>query len=322
VTDDRRRKPTPRKKPAARKPAPRASRSDAPRSDAPRRPAAPRREDDLPLARGVRGPRTPAATPVEATPVEADEAKALVQQLPAWRQRLYKIPVLGVIAFVIWPPRRSASNVRRAFSAALAIVAILGIGMAAYPWAGTKYPAFYRIPVERLIDWSNFLSDLRTNKLQDQLAKEFAGMKGLALREGQPLTRIEIPKLGVDTIVVQGTSPSALRAGAGHYPNTPLPGQKGNVAIAGHRTTYGRPFNKVDQLRPGDKIILTTPVGRYTYSVTRLPWITDPWDWSVVDKSTEPLLTLTACHPKGSARQRLIVRAKLIRSEPVTHQSA
>lgn len=242
--------------------------------------------------------------------------------VPAWRQRMYKLPVLGVIAYIVWPPRRSASNVRRTFSAALAIVAILGIGMAAYPWAGTKYPGFYRVPVEKLIEWSNFLSDLRTNKLQNQLAKEFAGMHGVVLREGEPLTRIEIPKIGVDTIVVQGTSPSALRAGAGHYPNTPLPGQKGNVAIAGHRTTYGRPFNKIDLLRTGDKIILTTPVGRYTYAVSRPPWVTDPWDWSVVDKSKDHLLTLTACHPKGSAKQRLVVRAKLLKSEPVTHQSA
>jgi LPXTG-site transpeptidase (sortase) family protein len=237
--------------------------------------------------------------------------------IPAWRQRLYRIPVLGTITHVIWPPSASSGWVRKVISGTLVIIAVLGIGMAAYPWAGEKYPGFYRIPVEKLIEWSNVLSDLQTNRLQDQLAKDFANLTTIGLNEGDPLTRFQIPKLGVDTIVVQGTSPSALRAGAGHYPNTPLPGQKGNVAIAGHRTTYGRPFNRIDQLKVGDKIILTTPVGRYTYAVSRPPFITTPFDWTIIAKSKDPILTLTTCHPKGSARERLVVRAKLVRSEPV-----
>ena len=119
---------------------------------------------------------------------------------------------------------------------------------------------------------------------------------------------------------MQGTSPSALRAGAGHYPNTPLPGQLGNVAIAGHRTTYGHPFNRIDELKVGNQVILTTPVGRYTYAVSRPPFVTDPFDWTVVSPTKDAELTLTACHPKGSARQRIIIRAKLVKTEPVTHQ--
>ena len=246
-----------------------------------------------------------------------EEGRPEPKAIPEWRLRMYRIPVLGTIAYVIWPPRSSHSVARRVVSSGLAIVAILGIGMAAYPWAGEKYPFFYKVPVEKLIEWSNFLSDMQTNRIQDQLAEEFAGLEGLGLKEGDPLTRFEIPKFGVDTIVVQGTSPSALRAGAGHYPSTPLPGQKGNVAIAGHRTTYGRPFNRVDGLEIGDEIILTTPIGRYTYEVSRKPWITNPWDWSIIASTPGPELTLTTCHPKGSARQRMIVRAKLVRSEAV-----
>jgi len=276
--------------------------------------------NDEPLKPARRRPSAHTAAPAEAT-TQSPTTASSTPKAP-WRQRLYRIPVLGTVAYVVWPPRRKASYVRRSFSAALAIVAILGIGMAAYPWAGASYPGFYRIPVEKLIDWSNFLSDLQHNRIQGLLAKEFAGLHGLALKEGDPLTRIEIPAIGVDTIVVQGTSPSALRAGAGHYPNTPLPGQRGNVAIAGHRTTYGRPFNRIDELKPGDSIILTTPVGRYTYIISRPPWITSPFDWSVVANTKDPELTLTACHPKGSANQRIIIRAKLTKSEPVTHQSA
>lgn len=257
----------------------------------------------------------PASRKPNGNGTEAKAATAKPAQLPAWRQKLYRIPVLGTIAYVIWPPRTSASVVRRSFSAALAIVAILGIGMAAYPWAGQSYPFFYRIPVEKLIEWSNFLSDMQTNRLQDQLAAEFDALDELSRGEGKPLTRIEIPYIGVKTIVVNGTSPSALKAGAGHYPSTPLPGAQGNMAIAGHRTTHGRPFNKVDQLKVGHRIILTTPVARYTYRVSRAPWITHPYDWSVVSKSDDAVLTLTTCHPKGSARQRLVVRAKLVKSE-------
>ncbi|MEX0874641.1 MAG: class E sortase [Actinomycetota bacterium] len=264
-------------------------------------------------------PKTPGRSSGRTTDKKDAKPK---KPLPAWRQRLYRIPVLGTIAYVVWPPRTSASIVRRSFSGALAIVAILGIGMAAYPWAGESYPFFYRIPVEKLIEWSNFLSDMQTNRLQDQLAKEFAGLDELGLGEGDPLTLIEIPALGVKTIVVQGTSPSALRAGAGHYPSTPLPGSNGNVAIAGHRTTFGRPFNKVDQLEVGDRIFLTTPVARYSYRVSRDPWITSPFDWAAVGKTDKASLTLTTCHPKGSARQRLIVRAELYRSQARQNQAA
>jgi LPXTG-site transpeptidase (sortase) family protein len=254
-------------------------------------------------------------------PVPNDEVldeQALARPKKAgMRNRLYRIPVLGTIAYILWPPRRAGGVWRRGLSSVLAVIAILGLGMAAYPWAGESYPGFYRTPVEKLIEWSNFLSDLQTNHLQDQLAQEFANLNNVSVKEGDPLTRFEIPTLGVDTIVVQGTSPSALKAGAGHYPSTPLPGVSGNVAIAGHRTTYGRPFNRIDQLKVGDSIILTTPEGRYTYKVSRPPFITSPFDWTIIAKSTKPLLTLTTCHPKGSARQRLVVRAELVKRAPV-----
>jgi LPXTG-site transpeptidase (sortase) family protein len=245
------------------------------------------------------------------------------------RGRLYSIPVLGTIAYVVWPPRSGRPGIkRRVVSWVLVVVAVFGIGMAAYPVAGEHYPPGYRQAIEQLIAWSNFLADLQANKIQGKLQTEFASLRDPSLaREGEPLTRLEIPKLGVDVIVVQGTSLSALRAGAGHYPSTPLPGQRGNVAIAGHRTTYGRPFNRIDELRPGDEIILTTPAGRYVYKVSKMPWVTDPYDWTVAGPSSDYLLTLTSCHPKGSAAHRIIVRAKLAsegpapKSSPSTHKA-
>ncbi|MGH2723552.1 MAG: sortase [Actinomycetota bacterium] len=135
------------------------------------------------------------------------------------------------------------------------------------------------------------------------------------IEPGDALTRIAIPRLGVDAIVVQGTTLSALQAGAGHYEHSALPCEKGNAAIAGHRTTYGKPFADVDELEAGDRIILETPVGRCTYEVKGSPWITAPTDFGVVARKKGSLLTLTTCHPPGSAAERLIVRAELVKSE-------
>ncbi len=160
-------------------------------------------------------------------------------------------------------------------------------------------------------------TNLYQTRIQSQLDREFAAPAlAEAYRErrvsiGDSLTRIKIPAIGVDVIVVEGTSASALRAGAGHYPSTPLPCELGNVAIAGHRTTYGRPFNQLDRLKPGDEITLETPVGTCKYTVNREPFVIVPTDLSVLDPTTEGTLTLTTCHPKGSARQRLIVKADL-----------
>jgi len=109
---------------------------------------------------------------------------------------------------------------------------------------------------------------------------------------------------------VQGTSTTDLQQGPGHYPGTPLPGEQGNAAIAGHRTTYGAPFYNLDELAPGDPIVITTVQGTFTYRVTKTVIVT-PSDTSVVDNTTTPELTLTTCNPRYSATQRLVVVATL-----------
>jgi sortase A len=159
---------------------------------------------------------------------------------------------------------------------------------------------------------------------QDKLSRRYASpelkqrYQTRSLKEGDALTRIKIPKLGVDTIVVEGTSASALRAGSGHYPQTPLPCEAGNVAIAGHRTTYGKPFANVDRLAKGDVIILETPVGTCTYEVEKAPFVVSPNDFSVVSNDvSRKTLTLTTCHPKGSAKERLIVKSTFVKGGPV-----
>lgn len=134
---------------------------------------------------------------------------------------------------------------------------------------------------------------------------------------GDPVGRIEIPKLKLRKTFVQGDSLAQLDRAPGHYPSTPFPGQAGNAAIAGHRTTYGAPFFHLDKLTVGDKIITTTSQGTFTYSVSDI-FIVDPYDsWVLATDDKHPnTLTLTACHPRYSLAQRLIVRA-VLDGEPV-----
>jgi sortase A len=135
----------------------------------------------------------------------------------------------------------------------------------------------------------------------------------VAVDEGDPVAIIEIPDLGVTKFVVAGVAAADLKKGPGHYPMTPQPGHLGNVAIAGHRTTYGEPFRQLDELDEGDDIIVTDVRGReFVYQVTE-SFVVEPDDsWVVATTDpTRALLTLTTCHPEFSAKQRLIVTAEL-----------
>jgi sortase A len=125
-----------------------------------------------------------------------------------------------------------------------------------------------------------------------------------------PMGRIVMPAIGVSEVFVQGTGAGDLRAGPGHYPDTPFPGERGTVAIAGHRTTYGAPFRRVDKLERGDRIELRMPYGRFTYVVERTK-IVPPTEISVTDRVAFDRLVLSACHPLYSAAQRIIVFARL-----------
>jgi sortase A len=129
--------------------------------------------------------------------------------------------------------------------------------------------------------------------------------------EGDAAARIRIPKIGVDKIVVEGVGVADLRRGPGHYPESPMPGQPGNAAIAGHRTTYGAPFNRIDELVAGDEILVTTLQGAFRYEVFE-QHIVSPSQTEVLADAGDDRLTLTACHPKYSARQRIVVVARLV----------
>ena len=128
--------------------------------------------------------------------------------------------------------------------------------------------------------------------------------------EGVPFAELRIPDIGLDAVLFEGVTPASLRNGPGHMPWTPLPGQPGNAVISGHRTTYGAPFFDLDVLEPGDEIEVDTVIGSHTYTVRETVIVT-PTDVWVTDPRPGAWLTLTTCHPKLSARERLIVFAEL-----------
>ena len=131
---------------------------------------------------------------------------------------------------------------------------------------------------------------------------------------GEAIARIKIDKIDVDYTVVEGTDVPDLKKGPGHFRGTPMPGELGNSALAGHRTTYGAPFNELDELVPGDLIEITTLTGRYVYSVTG-SLVVNPDEGNLIIPTIDPTvatLTLVTCTPELTSKQRLAVQAVLL----------
>jgi sortase A len=167
--------------------------------------------------------------------------------------------------------------------------------------------------------WEEPVSAVVAERQQSKLEEALADPPPRVIRKkplpGDAIGRLEIPAIGVNEYVVEGTDTANLRKGPGHYPDTPLPGERGTAAIAGHRTTYGAPFRDIDKLKRGQVIRLDMPYGRYIYRVERTK-IVDDSDFSVLRKVRHDRLVLTACHPLYSAAQRIVAFARLVRREP------
>lgn len=126
------------------------------------------------------------------------------------------------------------------------------------------------------------------------------------------IARITVEKIGLDAAVVGGVAEADLRKGPGWMPGTAPIGKAGNTVISGHRTTYGAPFRHLDQLNRGDRIVVETLGGvRAVYEV-RDSWVVKPHDIWVAEDTPGARLTLTTCHPVGSARERFIVQAEMV----------
>ena len=191
---------------------------------------------------------------------------------------------------------RARPAARRVLSGVSVLLAVFAVGLLAYP----------------------MYTNLYQDRLQSKLAIEFKKAetkKAFVAGEtaiGDPITKISIPAADLKpTVVVEGTGASALRAGAGHYPNTPLPGQEGNVGIAGHRDTFFRPLRNI---QADDIITLTTQQGEYRYRVVSTK-VVRPENVEVLSSDGGEVLTLVTCYPfyyLGSAPDRFIVRASRV----------
>jgi sortase A len=220
---------------------------------------------------------------------------------------------------------RSGSRMRR-FTSRLGLV-IAAAGVLLVVWAIVIL--FFGDPVTALYqDW-------RQHQMAGQLNKEFkqfrpsapfsekskppspAEIRGAAWRfshrvhSGQPIGRIEIPRIGLNKVFVNGTDWGAdLSRGPGRYPQSSWPGMRKVTAIAGHRTTFGAPFRHIDELARGDLIRLQMPYGTFNYRVFKHEVVPSN-DWSILRKRGFDTLVLSACHPLYSASHRWIVFARL-----------
>jgi sortase A len=184
--------------------------------------------------------------------------------------------------------------------------------------------------------WTGLTTRHDQHNLLNSLRHEWARGENLSDPPlGSGIAILRIPRFGTNYsfVVVQGTSTADLIKGPGHYPNTALPGQIGNFTVAGHRTTYLHPFYDINQLRPGDPIVLETRTMWFTYRVQNVPRTTaryqeivSPSDVSVSypvpDQPnasrvpTQRVITLTSCNPRYSASQRIIVHGVLTDAQP------
>jgi sortase A len=186
--------------------------------------------------------------------------------------------------------------------------------------------------------WTGVTTRHDQHVLLKQLEQEWHGGKSPkrpALGTGIAILRI--PRLGrhYRFVIVQGTSTADLIKGPGHYPGTAMPGQLGNFAVAGHRTTYLHPFYDINRLKPGDPIVIETRTTWFTYTVDNVPHthakyqeIVSPSDvgvaYAVPDQSdpgvapTRSVLTFTSCNPRYSASQRIVVHGILTSQQPTS----
>lgn len=150
---------------------------------------------------------------------------------------------------------------------------------------------------------------------EDAVLRSVVSAQKARHQKGFPETKIRVPKIGLEQVVVEGVGTADLIKGPGLYPGSPYPGETGNVLIAGHRVTYTKPFFSLDQLDNGDSIILETLDYIYEYKVA-VKRVTDPKDVSMLEPADDSRLTLTTCNPKYSSTQRLDVQAVLASAKP------
>ena len=169
------------------------------------------------------------------------------------------------------------------------------------------------------VAWQEPISSLLAHREQQELKRRVADPPRRVIERrplpGDALGQIRIPAVGISEYVIEGTATDDLRKGPGHYPDTSLPGDRGTVAIAGHRTTYGAPFRNLDKVERGDLVDVDMPYGTFFYRVQRTQ-IVDPSALWVTKRVGYNRLVLSACHPLYSAAERIIVFARQVERAP------
>src|SRR4051795_13101221 len=168
--------------------------------------------------------------------------------------------------------------------------------------------------------WQEPISAYLAAQDQSVLKHEYLKLPAKKVRKhrdqlkGDAIAKIDLPTIHKSAYVVEGTATDDLRKGPGHYADTPLPGEHGTVAIAGHRTTYGAPFRHIDSLHTGDRITIAMTDGTFVYWVYKTRIVDDSALW-VKRRVGFDQLILSACHPLHSAAQRIVVFARFVRRE-------
>ena len=172
----------------------------------------------------------------------------------------------------------------------------------------------------RLDEGDARLATVSGDELRASLAREARTWRKRSSR-GDAVARIRIPSLGVDEIVVNGTDGATLKRGPGRYLGSGMPGEGELVYVAGHRTTYGAPFSKIDQLRKGAPVFVELPYGTFEYVVTGHR-IVPATQTSALESKGYEQLALQACHPRFFASHRYIAYAKPVRVTPRGNENA
>lgn len=199
----------------------------------------------------------------------------------------------------IWLSRDSTASIQRFLKWAQGVLLVVAAALLGY-WAFALLDSWYYQEQQ-----SRYLDQLPPAEQAESLSTPEAALPQL---DDGLVGRIEIARIGLSVIVAEGVASKTLRKAAGHIPSTALPGQGGNVGIAGHRDTFFRPL---EEIRVNDLIVLTTRAGEYRYRVVSSQ-VVDPSDVAVLDSNGSDVLTLVTCHPfyfVGPAPNRFIVRA-------------
>jgi sortase A len=246
--------------------------------------------------RGEPSPQPPKAIPTESGPTGRRRGRLA--------RLLRDLSLVLVIAGVLLLADAAATLLwQEPLSAVIALIKQGGLD--------ERFLSYRHAPLSRLD-----LQALANLKKARQRVAFLARQEARHVKRGQAIGTIAFPKFSSQYIVVQGTDEASLQKGPGHYPQTAFPGVQRTVAIAGHRTTYLAPFRRLNNLKSGDKLVVTMRYARFTYAVQRVQIVTPTSWWIIKDKGYERLV-LSACNPLYSAAQRIVVFARLRKFVPL-----